>query len=158
MTSKLENLKLLDEEILNETEDDDFDKELEESDDYAIKMNEYVVKFEGFLQRMTTRSTSSRDNTSTTENGPSPDSTQQTTRKVNLPKLTLTAFSGDILTWMSFKDGFDAAVHNDSSLDDVQKFQYLRAHLCGEAARTIDGLPLTNTNYIHALDLLTKRY
>ncbi|XP_070535063.1 uncharacterized protein [Ptychodera flava] len=87
-----------------------------------------------------------------------PDSSQQTTRKVNLPKLTLTPFSGDILTWQSFKDGFDAAVHNDTSLSGVQKFQYLRAHLRDEAERAIQMLPLTNDHYLQAVDVLTKRY
>ena len=61
----------------------------------------------------------------------------------SLPKLNLPIFSGDPLTWQSFRDSFDAAVHNNSMLDGVQKFNYLRAQMQGGAARVIAGLPLT---------------
>ena len=42
-----------------------------------------------------------------------------------LPKLTLPTFSGDTLMWQSFKDSFDAAVHNCPSISKMQKFNYL---------------------------------
>ena len=53
-------------------------------------------------------------------------SSEATTR---LPKLNLPTFSGDPLLWQSFWDCFEAAVHNNSSLTDVQKLNYLRAQL-----------------------------
>jgi hypothetical protein len=55
-------------------------------------------------------------------------------------------------------DSFGAAVGNDVNLDNVQKFQYLRAQLTGEAARTIVGLSLTSENYNNAMELLKERY
>jgi len=39
-----------------------------------------------------------------------------------LPKLHLLNFSGDPLSWQSFWDSFNAAVHSNPVLDDVQKF------------------------------------
>jgi len=60
--------------------------------------------------------------------------------------------------WQSFRDSFDAAVHNCPSLTKIQKFNYLRAELHGDASRTIAGLSLTDTNYDHTIDLLTKKY
>lgn len=75
-----------------------------------------------------------------------------------LPKLSLPNFSGDPLTWQGFQDSFDAAVHNNPSLDGVQKFNYLRAQLEGDAARVIAGLPLTSVNYDNAMSLLTERF
>ena len=74
-----------------------------------------------------------------------------------LPKLNLPIFSGDPLTWQGFRDSFDAAVHNNPMLDGVQKFNYLRAQLQGDAARVIAGLPLTSVNYNNAMSLLTER-
>jgi len=36
-----------------------------------------------------------------------------------LPKLELQKFSGKILQWQEFWDGFQSAVHNDESLSKV---------------------------------------
>ena len=43
-------------------------------------------------------------------------------------------------------------------LDGVQKFNYLRAQLQGDAARVIAGLPLTSANYNNAMSLLIERF
>ena len=40
----------------------------------------------------------------------------------------------------------------------MQKFQYLRANLKGEALRLVDGLTLTDVNYDEATSLLKMRY
>ena len=61
-----------------------------------------------------------------------------------LPKLNLPYFSGDPLVWQTFWDSFEAAIHSNPSLTGVQKFNYLRAQLQGDAARVIAGFPLTN--------------
>ncbi|XP_064646772.1 uncharacterized protein LOC135499753 [Lineus longissimus] len=79
-------------------------------------------------------------------------------RKVNLPKLDLPRFSGNILEWKSFSDTFAAAIHDDTQLPNVQKFQYLRGQLDGEAKEVIAGLALTNENYAVAMTLLKERY
>ena len=70
----------------------------------------------------------------------------------------LSRFSGDLLKWITFIDAFGAAVADDGNLSNIQKFQYLKAQLDGEAARTIAGLPLTNSNYSEAITLLEERY
>lgn len=75
---------------------------------------------------------------------PTPTHSGQVSR---LPKLQLLTFSGDPLQWLTFWDSFDVAVNSNPSLEGVQKFNYLRAELTGEAARVIAGFPLTNTNY-----------
>ena len=75
-----------------------------------------------------------------------------------LPKLNLPIFTGDPLTWQGFRDSFDAAVHNNPMLDDIQKFNYLQAQLQGDAARVIAGLPLTSANYNNAMSLLIERF
>jgi hypothetical protein len=40
----------------------------------------------------------------------------------------------------------------------VQQFQYLRAQLTGDAARTIEGLSLTAAIYANAIQLLRTRF
>ena len=75
-----------------------------------------------------------------------------------LPKLNLPYFSGDPLVWQTFWDSFEAAIHSNPSLTGVQKFNYLRAQLQGDAARVIAGFPLTNSNYEHSVVLLRQRF
>lgn len=75
-----------------------------------------------------------------------------------LPKLEIPVFTGEPLDWQPFWDCFEAAIHANPSLSAVQKLSYLRAQLQGEAARTIAGLPLTNMNYGHSINLLKDRY
>lgn len=60
--------------------------------------------------------------------------------------------------WQTFWDSFNSGVHDNISLSDVQKFNYLKSLLVGEALSVEEGLALTNVNYINAIDLLNERY
>ena len=75
-----------------------------------------------------------------------------------LPKLTLPTFYGDPLTWQTFWDSFYVTIHANPNLSGVQKFNYLKAQLQADAARTIAGLLLTDANYHHAVAILVERY
>ena len=68
-----------------------------------------------------------------------------------LPKLTIPMFNGDPLSWQSFWDCFDSAVHN---LTGIQKLSYLKAQFQGDASTAIAGFPLTNSSYEHSVTLL----
>ena len=75
-----------------------------------------------------------------------------------LPKLDLPTFSGDYLTWTSFFDLFKGAVHNNPTLLDSQKLQYLKASLKGDAAKLLSSVTITDANYTVALKMLRDRY
>ncbi|XP_065191904.1 uncharacterized protein LOC135822994 [Sycon ciliatum] len=77
---------------------------------------------------------------------------------VNLPKLGLPKFNGDILQWKSFHDMFMASVHKHTGLSDVQKLSSLKEHVTHNALDTISGLSLSDANYAVALGLLDERY
>ena len=47
---------------------------------------------------------------------------------------------------------------SDTLLDNIQKFQYLKAQLSGDPEMVIEGLALTNANYTEAMKLLQDRY
>jgi len=49
-------------------------------------------------------------------------------------------------------------VHTNPSLTGIEKFNYLRAQLDGEAARTASGLSLTDANYEQSISLLESRF
>src|SRR5207249_4524486 len=69
---------------------------------------------------------------------------------VRLPTLDLPKFNGDYTGWISFSDIFQVAVHNNTALKDVQRLQYLRSCLEGEALGIIESLPVTELNYKEA--------
>ncbi|XP_065885751.1 serine-rich adhesin for platelets-like [Dysidea avara] len=75
-----------------------------------------------------------------------------------LPKLTLPTFSGNPLHWLTFWDSFQAAIHLNPNLSAVQKFNYLKAQVDGDAAKTIEGFPLSDQNYLHAVTILQDRF
>uniref|UniRef100_A0A8D8TTW8 CCHC-type domain-containing protein n=1 Tax=Cacopsylla melanoneura TaxID=428564 RepID=A0A8D8TTW8_9HEMI len=78
--------------------------------------------------------------------------------RVNLPELSLPSFSGTITEWLSFSDTFQCLVGQNTSLTDVQRFQYLRSCLQGNALAEIVNLPTTSQNYKLAWNVLKDRY
>ena len=72
---------------------------------------------------------------------------------VKLPKLEIVKFRGDYTKWQSFIDSLKAAIHSSATLSNIDKFNYLRCHIAGDALNTIEGLSLTNDNYIKTLEL-----
>ena len=80
------------------------------------------------------------------------------TPTIKLPKLELQKFNGNILRWQEFWDSFEASIHRNPNLQPVDKFNYLRAELEGDASAVISGLELTNSNYEVAVNLLQERF
>ena len=85
-------------------------------------------------------------------------STSHSFQSNRLPKLVLPSFNGNPLEWQSFWDTFRSAVHDNSTISDVQKFNYLREQLRDGAERVIARLPLTNANYAKSIQLLEERF
>ena len=77
---------------------------------------------------------------------------------VKLPKLDMISYSGDKLKWAEFWDAFENAVHSNKKLSNIEKFNYLKSKLTGEAHRAILGLTLSNENYGVAIDILKERF
>ena len=77
---------------------------------------------------------------------------------VKLPKIEMISFNGDKTKWIEFWDSYQCAVHNNKGLSNVEKFNYLRSKLLGEARGSIAGLALSNDNYEVAIEILQKRF
>ena len=73
------------------------------------------------------------------------------------PQLDITPFGGDILKWQEFWDAFEASVHN-AKYAAVDKLNYLKSRLKGEALEAISGYQLSNENYTVVVDMLKKRF
>lgn len=152
-TVKYENLeefysefKLQHNEIIGLIEDKDFavhDKIRMDTDEFYFKIKEIYYKI----------SKDSKNNSS-----PNLVSPTQQEDKIKLPKLTVPIFDGNMLKWPTFYDLFRSVVHNNSSLANIQKFQYLISFLQGEALNLIKSIPTTDANYSIAFQTLVKRY
>ena len=119
--AKLQYLRDLDQKIMDKTQLDDLEEAIIASDDYLENLN-------GKIRTLNLVVSDNQSNVRTHNDSTLNSSQNQAKRKVNLPKLELPKFDGNILKWMTFFDAFSAAVHNDENLDDIQKFQYLRSY------------------------------
>lgn len=50
-----------------------------------------------------------------------------------LPRIELPKINGDLVSWSDFKERFVSMVHNNSTLQNVEKMHYLKVSLIGEA-------------------------
>ena len=82
----------------------------------------------------------------------------QTKTTVRLPKIDLIGFSGNRLQWIEFWDSFESAIHKNEKLSPIDKFNYLKGKLTGEARNAIAGLSLSNETYNVAIKILHERF
>lgn len=78
--------------------------------------------------------------------------------QVRLPKLNLLTFSGNYKEWFPFFDTFHSIIHTNDSIDNIQKFHYLRSSLSGDAKNIVSALEISVVNYSVAWNLLKVRY
>lgn len=74
-----------------------------------------------------------------------------------LPKIIIPKFSGEYNEWRAFRDLFLSLVHN-SDMENIQKMQYLKGLLSGEAEQLVRHVNLTGDNYIRCWEMLEARY
>lgn len=77
---------------------------------------------------------------------------------VQLPRISLPKFSGDISDWESFRDQFKALINDNTDSVNVHRLQYLHSCLKGEAFDIVRNLALVDSNFKIAWDLLIERY
>jgi hypothetical protein len=75
-----------------------------------------------------------------------------------LPKMQLPEFSGDPLAWQGFWDQFQVAIHSNTRISDIDKFNYLKGCLKGESLSAVSGLTLNSENYQEAIEILKGRF
>ncbi|CAB0043515.1 unnamed protein product [Trichogramma brassicae] len=75
-----------------------------------------------------------------------------------LPQINVPDFSGRREDWESFRDLFNALIHQSSHLSNVERLYYLKTLVRGDARSALDSLQLTGDNYDTAWKLLESRY
>ncbi|XP_033745622.1 uncharacterized protein LOC117331136 [Pecten maximus] len=161
----------LDKIILDQTSEDDIEDEIEEADRYVLEIESKLARI---TKRLCTITSSYHSPSNVNVSVLNPNATEfqhsnpyqssfsssstSSSQYHKLPKLSLPTFDGNLLNWQSFWDSFFRAIHNNSILSDVQKFNYLRSQLHGEAVQSISGLQVTEANYALAVAILKKRF
>ncbi|XP_048481675.1 uncharacterized protein LOC125489576 [Plutella xylostella] len=79
-------------------------------------------------------------------------------REYATPRMDVPEFHGSYSEWVSFKDLFTEAIHNNSSISSAQKMQFLKNKVKGEAERLIQHLPISSDNYAVCWDILNHRF
>lgn len=77
---------------------------------------------------------------------------------IRLPKIDLPHFDGGYQYWLEFRDTYLSLIHQNSSIDNISKFHYLRASLKGTAAEIIRNIDFKSDQYNLAWDLLCDRF
>ena len=124
--TKLEAIRGLDKQIADNLDGDNLDVEISESLDYHDEIITSKNKMVHFVK-------------SKTQNVGVSDGASGSTfgfgrgTHTKLPRIMLKEFSGDLIEWSSFWDGFEASVHLNPKISDVDKMNYLRGLLKGDA-------------------------
>ncbi|GBO30226.1 hypothetical protein AVEN_182015-1, partial [Araneus ventricosus] len=142
-------LKNLDSQIEEFVSDDKLEKEVKEVAEYTQKI--ITWKFRA------TKKIRERTKNVDSLNVPS-SCYKESSSNIKLPKLSISKFYGQSSLWLSFWNSCESAIHENDSLSEVSKFNYLKAHLGGSALSTIEGFALTPENYEIAIKLLKERF
>ena len=88
-----------------------------------------------------------------------PTTPETPTRGVNLPKIEIATFNGDLLSWQTFWEQFDVSIHSRRDVSNAEKLAYLCHSLKdGSAKAVIEGLSQSDDQYLEAIALLKARY
>ncbi|XP_076661059.1 uncharacterized protein LOC143364822 [Halictus rubicundus] len=85
-------------------------------------------------------------------------STSTTNPGLRLPKVSLPVFDGRLEDWVTFKDSFVSMIHNHPGITDIQRFNYLRSSVTGQAKDVIRSFTVSEENYNAAWQRLIKSY
>lgn len=81
---------------------------------------------------------------------------RQPSSDFHLERLKVGVFDGDAGKWCEWRAIYDSLVHNNTSLDETQKFQYLKKALTGQALQVLGGWHPIGQHYRAAYDCLVQ--
>lgn len=77
---------------------------------------------------------------------------------IQLPKISIPHFDGDLLQWITFRDTYKSLVHDNSKLSDVEKYHYLLSAVSGSDGAVVLSISLSGSNYSVAWKALLERF
>ena len=170
LSTKLTTLEALNTEIVELTPEAQLEEEIGRADEYSERIQRTLLQIRKALNPPSTApimpprdlpppppSHDSLSRDPPTPHLPSDPDTSTTgggavaSSKVKLPKIYLPRFKGNPIYWTAFWDSYESAVHLNSTLSNVDKFNYLRSLLEKSAYEAIAGLTLSSANYGEAI-------
>lgn len=172
LKEKLDVIQGLDKEILELSSEEDIVRGIEETDLFCSHVELVLARLDEALAAIAPKIEASAQMSKEPANEPAepvshvnipsydPPQSQvhDAAPQIKLPKLVLKKFNGDITKWCSFWDTFEAAIHKNSKLATIDKFNYLNSLLEKSASEAIAGLAITNANYEEAIGILKTRF
>lgn len=80
------------------------------------------------------------------------------TKNVKLPKLEPPKFSGSYSEWTDFKNEFTTMIIQETDLNDIDRFRFLRSCLNGNAKLILSKMEASKENFQSAWKALCNRY
>lgn len=123
--------------------DADIDKEVQEQEDYSMKVKGSQLKVDGVLMN----------------NIPNPGTPGTPNRSYKLPEIQLRKFTGDLKEWLPFWSQFEK-INDDKTLHASDKFDYLlqAMQVGSEARELVESYPQSADNYPEVVEALKKRF
>ncbi|GFU43695.1 uncharacterized protein TNCV_1092911 [Trichonephila clavipes] len=155
LNDKESNLSLLNTLIEDRLSVDTITEDMEASEEIKEKIIFWKTKLSSKIRRI---NSDSIQVDTVSRNIQVNDSNSFECMNINLPKLHINKYSGNYSEWLDFYNLFESSIHNNNRLSKVDKFNYLKSYLCGNALACINGFPISDDNYDRALDLLKDRF
>ncbi|GFX61618.1 uncharacterized protein TNCV_5111051 [Trichonephila clavipes] len=155
LNDKASNLSLLNTLIEDRLSVDSITEDIEASEEIKEKIIFWKTKLSSKIRRI---NSDSIQVDTVSRNIQVIDSNSFECMSINLPKLHINKYSGNYSEWLDFYNLFESSIHNNNRLSKVDKFNYLKSYLCGNALACINGFPISDDNYDRALDLLKDRF
>ena len=147
LEDKLAVIVKVSEEIQDTMDEEEFQADFDKYTDIEVSFRTDITKLSTFIEGKLDKKSKPRGSEG-----------QSVTSRVKLPKFEIKKFNGDPTRWKSFMESFDAAVHQNKDLTEIEKMNFLVNHLEDEAENVIKGLLLSNDNYLVAKKMLEDRY
>ncbi|UYV79434.1 hypothetical protein LAZ67_17002596, partial [Cordylochernes scorpioides] len=157
LNESFNELKLVDHEIETLLETDDLEKELQGVEEYREKYITWRFRANKKIRQSDFHGENIPNSNSRIDENEMRHYVPSCTT-VKLPKLMISKFYGNVSEWLTFWNSFDAAIHQNNSLNPIDKFNYLKSHLGGTALNTVEGFALSADNYEKAIKLLKDRF
>ncbi|UYV65773.1 hypothetical protein LAZ67_3005423 [Cordylochernes scorpioides] len=157
LNESFNELKVVDHEIETHLETDDLEKELQGVEEYREKYITWRFRANKKIRQSDFHGENIPNSNSRIDENEMRHYVPSCTT-VKLPKLMISKFYGNFSEWLTFWNSFDAAIHQNNSLNPIDKFNYLKSHLGGTALNTVEGFALSADNYEKAIKLLKDRF
>ena len=130
LSEKLGVLSDLDSSVLDQVEDEEIEEEIELSSELKAEIQERIVNIDLATAAISSNSGSEDEKESVSsagsvnsskKSGKGEQRWKKITQIVKLPKLVIKKFTGNHMEYQAFWDSFEAAIHTNESLNDIER-------------------------------------